>query len=120
MALRIRRGTNSERLTIVPLEGELIYTTDTRELFIGDGSTLGGVGFLQIAQVVTSSQSNVVANITTFGLNKNVANTSDIFVIVNGLIQVPSVDYTIANSNVLVFVSELPDESYLEVRYLTP
>ena len=120
MALRIRRGTNSERLTIVPLEGELIYTTDTKDLYIGDGNTLGGVALVEAAEVVTSSQSNVVANITTFELDKNVANTSDIFVIVNGLIQVPSVDYTISNSNVLVFVSELPDESYLEVRYLTP
>ena len=26
MALRLRRGTNAERLTITPAEGELIYT----------------------------------------------------------------------------------------------
>ena len=42
MALRLRRGTDAERLTITPLEGELIYTTDTEKLFIGDGSTAGG------------------------------------------------------------------------------
>jgi hypothetical protein len=42
MALRLRRGTDAERLTITPLEGELIYTTDTEELFIGDGTTVGG------------------------------------------------------------------------------
>jgi len=42
MSLKIRRGTDAERLTITPAEGELIYTTDTKELYIGDGSTVGG------------------------------------------------------------------------------
>ena len=43
MALRLRRGTNAERQLITPLQGELIYTTDTKALFIGDGTTVGGV-----------------------------------------------------------------------------
>jgi hypothetical protein len=42
MALRLRRGTDAERLTITPVESELIYTTDTKELWIGDGVTVGG------------------------------------------------------------------------------
>lgn len=42
MALRLRRGTNAERLTIIPQEGELVYTTDTKELYAGDGTTVGG------------------------------------------------------------------------------
>lgn len=42
MALRLRRGTNAERLLITPVEGELIYTTDTKLLYVGDGSTVGG------------------------------------------------------------------------------
>ena len=43
MAFKIRRGTNAQRLLITPAEGELIYTTDTKKLFTGDGTTLGGV-----------------------------------------------------------------------------
>jgi len=49
MALRLRRGTDAQRLTLdgvgipVPAEGELIYTTDTKKLFVGDGATVGGV-----------------------------------------------------------------------------
>lgn len=49
MALRLRRGTDAQRLLLdgislpVPAEGELIYTTDTKKLFVGDGSTTGGV-----------------------------------------------------------------------------
>jgi len=47
MAFRLRRGTDSERLLITPLEGELIYVTDYQTegvspLYIGDGITLGG------------------------------------------------------------------------------
>ena len=43
MALRLRRGTDAERLIITPLEGELIYTTDTKKLYVGDGVTVGGI-----------------------------------------------------------------------------
>ena len=42
MALRLRRGTNAQRQLITPAEGELIYTTDTKRLYIGDGTTIGG------------------------------------------------------------------------------
>lgn len=42
MALQIRRGTDAERLTITPAAGELIYTTDTKFIYVGDGSTVGG------------------------------------------------------------------------------
>lgn len=43
MTLQFRRGVDSDRLTITPLVGEPIYTTDTKQLYIGDGSTAGGV-----------------------------------------------------------------------------
>ena len=43
MALRLRRGTDAERQLITPLEGELVYVTDTKSLYVGDGNTQGGV-----------------------------------------------------------------------------
>lgn len=43
LKLLIRRGINSDRLNVVFNEGELAYTTDTQKLFIGDGSTVGGI-----------------------------------------------------------------------------
>ena len=43
MALKLRRGSEAIRGTITPAEGELIYTQDTKQVFVGDGSTLGGV-----------------------------------------------------------------------------
>jgi len=48
MALKLRRGLSTNRTDIVPAEGELIYTTDTKSIYVGDGATPGG-------NVVTSS-----------------------------------------------------------------
>lgn len=42
MALRLRRGTNASRTGVTPAEGEIVYTTDTKKLYAGDGTTLGG------------------------------------------------------------------------------
>ena len=55
MALQIRRGTDNERRTLVASIGELIYTTDTKKVYIGDGTTLGGVpisGDLELKDLV--------------------------------------------------------------------
>ena len=41
--LLIRRGTNNDRLTVTLDSGEPGFTTDTKRLFIGDGSTPGGI-----------------------------------------------------------------------------
>lgn len=43
MALRLRRGTDLERQSVIFAEGELVYVTDTKVLWVGDGQTLGGV-----------------------------------------------------------------------------
>jgi Major tropism determinant N-terminal domain len=42
MPLQIRRGLESDRTTIVPANGEMLYTTDNKALFVGDGATPGG------------------------------------------------------------------------------
>jgi len=42
MALQIRRGLEADRSSITPIEGELLYVTDTKEVYIGDGTTAGG------------------------------------------------------------------------------
>jgi len=45
MPLQIRRGTQAERLAMSqPLaQGELLYVTDDKRLYIGDNATLGGI-----------------------------------------------------------------------------
>ena len=41
--LQLRRGTAAEVAAITPLPAEPVWTTDTKLLYVGDGSTLGGV-----------------------------------------------------------------------------
>ena len=42
MALKLRRGTSTTRTNFTFAEGELVYTTDTKLLYVGDGTTPGG------------------------------------------------------------------------------
>lgn len=46
MSLRIRRGLNSQRTSVVLDTGEIAWATDTKKLYVGDGSTSGGVNIL--------------------------------------------------------------------------
>lgn len=43
MPFQIRKGTQAELSTFTPEVGEPIFTTDTRRLYIGDGTTQGGI-----------------------------------------------------------------------------
>ena len=43
LRLLVRRGTDADRLGAVLAAGELGYTTDTNKLYVGDGSTAGGI-----------------------------------------------------------------------------
>ena len=70
MALQIRRGTDAERGGITPLAGELIFTTDTKKLFVGDGSTVGGV---QVDTTLSAQYLSVASDFT-----PDASNTRDI------------------------------------------
>jgi len=52
MSLRLRRGTDAERASIVFAEGEVVYTTDTKLVYVGDGATPGGVNLVANASSV--------------------------------------------------------------------
>ena len=41
--IQIRRGVEAQRGVVIPDVGELLFTTDTHELFVGDGATAGGL-----------------------------------------------------------------------------
>jgi hypothetical protein len=41
--IKLRRGTESERSSVIFDEGELAYTTDSKRVYIGDGTTTGGI-----------------------------------------------------------------------------
>ena len=66
MTLQFRRGTDSDRLTITPAIGEPIYTTDTKQLYVGDGSTAGGT-LVSGAVDSASTQAIIDSNIGAIG-----------------------------------------------------
>lgn len=43
LRLLVRRGTDADRQGALLSQGELGYTTDTKKLYVGDGSTVGGI-----------------------------------------------------------------------------
>lgn len=74
MALQIRRGTDAERQGITPLAGELIYTTDTKKLYVGDGVTAGGN---QVDTTLSAQYLAVPSNITPDASNsRDIGSTS--------------------------------------------
>lgn len=58
LKLIVRQGADADRKSVLLDSGELAYTTDTERLFVGNGSTMGGVAvgnkFLGSAVAVTS------------------------------------------------------------------
>jgi len=70
MALQIRRGPTADRTGVVFLAGELVLDTDTNKLFVGDGSTAGGI---QVDTTLSAQYLAVPSNIT-----PDASNTRDI------------------------------------------
>jgi microcystin-dependent protein len=58
LRLLVRRGNNADRVGAVLAQGELGYTTDTKKLYVGDGSTAGGI---LIGNVFAGSTNNVTS-----------------------------------------------------------
>jgi hypothetical protein len=41
--IQIRRGVEAQRVSLTPDSGELLFTTDNKQVFVGDGATAGGL-----------------------------------------------------------------------------
>ena len=69
MPLQIRRGTTAQRLAITPLTGELIYDTTTGQLFVGNGTTVGGATTTGIS---TEDAADAAASLFTSGSHSGI------------------------------------------------
>ena len=68
LQVQLRRGTSSQNASFVGRAGELIYTTDTKRLFVHDGTTAGGteIGSLSsLATVATTGSYNDLSDLPT-------------------------------------------------------
>jgi hypothetical protein len=96
MSLQIRRGTAAQLANITPVIGELIYTTDTQVVYVGDGSTVGGIpvavggsgnvsGTNLLTLGIASAQGNITGgNIQTAGLISAAGNVYGCVFVGNG------------------------------------
>jgi hypothetical protein len=142
MSLKIRRGLAASRTSITPAEGEFIYTTDTKIVYIGDGTTAGGnalsgggsntAGYLQVSnattlfnnrltvanskaylQVANSKQYLQVSNATTLFNNRlTVANSRNYLQVANSKTYLQ-----VANSKTYLQVAN--SKTYLQVANAT-
>ena len=71
MAFQLRRGLDAERTAgggIVFAEGELVYITDTEEVYVGDGVTPGGI---KVTGNVATSPETLTRNLSLGGFDIN-------------------------------------------------
>jgi Major tropism determinant N-terminal domain len=74
MPLQLRRGTDAQRSGVVFAAGELIYVTDTEALYVGDGSTVGGVA---VANLSAADIRSISAGVLTGGSHTGITFTYD-------------------------------------------
>lgn len=126
--IKLKRGLEASRSSFTPQQGEIIYTTDNNEIFIGDGSTAGAVeiGYLNkrtggtVAELVVTG--NLTVNGTTTTVNSNDVNIGDAAIFLNSDLpgnQAPSENAGFiinrgSSDNVSILWNEVSDEWQLD------
>jgi hypothetical protein len=75
-AVQIRRDTAANVNAATPLSGEFAYATDTKDLSIGDGSTLGGNKLAKADQVHAASAKTTLVDADEIGLVDSAASNA--------------------------------------------
>ena len=70
MPLQVRRGPTADRLSIVPVIGEVVYDTTEQSLYIGDGVTPGGVA---ASSFTFEDAQDAAASLFTSGIHSNIS-----------------------------------------------
>lgn len=106
MSLKIRRGLEADRLGTTPDEGEFLYVKDTNAVYIGDGTTVGGILVGSVG--MTPALSFPIGAVG--GANDTFVFPSPPFIVANsGIIKLPAgVAYVLTGSTVVFEPSEIP------------
>ena len=72
MALQIRRGPTADRMSYTPVVGELVWDTSTNSLYIGNGTTAGG---LPAGTLNTEDVQDIASSMLTSGVHQNITFT---------------------------------------------
>ena len=74
MALQIRRGPTADRLSYTPVVGELVWDTQLNSLYIGNGSSAGG---LPAGTLVPEDVQDIASTMLTSGSHQYITFTYD-------------------------------------------
>ena len=101
--LKIRRGTEAQRTSVILEQGELGYTTDNKRIWVGDGFTSGGniTGNIVHPPLSISSRTALVT-----------ATTGDLVYENNFLYQLSGTDYSVLSS--WGFIGSVPDTNTID------
>lgn len=84
MAIKLRRGLESERTSVLFEQGEIVYVTNTKKVYIGDGLTMGGnlvtgeelLSALDDVLISSLANNNLLSYNSTSGKWQNIAPTT--------------------------------------------
>lgn len=110
--LKIKRGPEANRQSITPDSGEIIVTTDTKRMYLGDGTTPGGNLIISIASYewTFTSVTNQTEYTPTSGSEPFHNPSNGIYLVFYGGTKLHKNDYTIdANKLTLNFQPEVDD-----------
>jgi hypothetical protein len=85
MPLQIRRGSTADRLASTPLIGEIVYDTTTKAVYIGDGTTAGGLPVTSFS--VADSRSTTAKMFLGDSLSDNTGHSGVTFALVGNRLQ---------------------------------
>ena len=122
--IQIKQGLEASRSGITPLAGELIYTTDEKLVYIGDGSTAGGnaVGSGGGATTGNPTYNYTVDTFvgdgatTVYVASQSIATTSAVLITFDGVVQ-HITEYSVSGTNI-TFNSDVPNLVDVEVLHI--
>lgn len=71
--IKVKRGLEASRTSVTPAEGEFLYTTDQKKVYIGDGTTAGGTAVAptvtQQVELISTANASGAATVDFTGLS---------------------------------------------------
>jgi plastocyanin len=106
---------------VIETSGNLYFTVQrARDSFsAGQNITIVEGAISALTQVTVTNDNTVIetlANTLTYNMGRVISDARNVLVIVEGLIQIPTVDYTVAGPN-LIFLDQPPPGANIEVRF---
>jgi hypothetical protein len=106
---------------VVENSSNLYFTTERARAAFAAGTNItivdGTISSGSLATVVNDSTVITTANNTvSYSMGRNITDPRNILVIVEGMIQIPTIDYTVSGSS-LIFTSQPPINTNVEVRF---